>query len=525
MIRINYLLLFFVAIACGQLNSQTTLTQGDLAIIGFKTSSGTDSGNDAVKLITLVELSCNTKFIVTDNNRRNNGTWYCDNDEFGVEITVNQTVPAGSVFYIDVDAVGGTATVSAGTITKTSLGGTWGTNYGLNSGGDNITLLQGTRGAPTFIYALRHNGTFASGGDCGSKNNTSLPSGLTLGTSAIQMSSSQDQWHYNCTGSITTGTRAGLLAAIGNTSNWTSAAGQSWNNSSCFFNVTDQWPLTGTLGVTGAGCGCLSGCNLSSMGGPNCSPSVSGNCSSGYQTMSTDISVPAGCSYTVYAAMRPWNTCGSSGADDLGSCPNCDRLKVDISGGAKSFQTGSSNATLSDSYTLAGPGTITVSGQSNRADEIIVYRVLSSTTGTPCIACAVPLAVEITEFEAIAENQRVKLLWTSLSEEDVAYFVIERSEGNELWEKIATVAPNGTGATNHYTIYDSSPLSGLAYYRLVEISFDGGNIVSEIRSVLLEDQKRPVKFMNLLGQEVQQGTSGILLVVYSNGEIEKIYNQ
>ena len=52
-----------------------------------------------------------------------------------------------------------------------------------------------------------------------------------------------------------------------------------------------------------------------------------------------------------------------------------DKLKVDDVSGAKSFQTGSSNATLEDSYTLTGPGTIRVSGTANRADEVITYKI------------------------------------------------------------------------------------------------------------------------------------------------------
>lgn len=61
---------------------------------------------------------------------------------------------------------------------------------------------------------------------------------------------------------------------------------------------------SGSIGVTGSGCGCLSGCNLSSFDGPNCSPSVGGNCDSGYTPMSLEIVVPDGCTYTVDAQME-----------------------------------------------------------------------------------------------------------------------------------------------------------------------------------------------------------------------------
>ena len=140
-----------------QLQAQTTLSEGDIAVIGFKTNTTTDAGNDAIKLVNLVDLECNTTFIITDNNWRNSSPigWACDDDEFGLLITCNTTISAGSIFYIDVSAAGGTAVCSGGTITKTAIGNPWGTDYGLSSGGDNIYILQGTRVVPVFILQLK----------------------------------------------------------------------------------------------------------------------------------------------------------------------------------------------------------------------------------------------------------------------------------------------------------------------------------------------------------------------------------
>ncbi len=183
------------------------------------------------------------------------------------------------------------------------------------------------------------------------------------------MSSARDQWHYNCSNLIL-GTKTQLQASISNNTNWTNSNGQSWNNSSCDFTVTNA-PISGSLGVSGAGCGCLSGCNLSTFNGPNCGAGILSDCSAGYQTMSTDISVPAGCTYKVTASMKKWTNCSASGADGSGG----DKLKVDILAGGKSFQIGASNADIEDSYTLTGPGTIRVSGEANRADEIITYKI------------------------------------------------------------------------------------------------------------------------------------------------------
>ena len=86
--RRNKILLLCILFLSRLLFSQTTLAPGDIAIVGFKTNATTQSGNDAVKLITLLDLSCGTEFIVTNNNW-NGSSWACDDDEFGIQITCN----------------------------------------------------------------------------------------------------------------------------------------------------------------------------------------------------------------------------------------------------------------------------------------------------------------------------------------------------------------------------------------------------------------------------------------------------
>jgi hypothetical protein len=513
------LLLFVFSFTINSLFCQTALVAGDIVIIGFKTSGGTEAGNDAIKLLTLVELSCNTKFTITDNNWRNTGMWYCSNDEFAIEVTVSQRVAAGSVIYIDVDNSAGVISTSTGVLSKVSLGSDWGTNFGLNSGGDNLTILQGDRSAPTFIYAIRHNGAFSGGGDCSSKDNTSIPTGLTLGSTALQMVSSQNQWHYNCMNSLTSGTKSALLTSLSNMANWTFAAGQSWNSATCFFNVIDQFPISGTLAVAGSGCGCLNGCNLTSVGGVNCNPAVAGDCISGQQNMSVNIPVPSGCSYTVYATMRPWSACSSSGAD--GGATG-DQLKVDIQGGSKPNLTGTSNAMLNDSYTLVGPGVITVSGRSNRADEIIVYKFLSSQSA--CTICPILLPTEFAFFNVTKEGNAAKLDWSTQTEFNTSHFLIERSQNGTDWEYYSVLPGAGNSSFPlSYRLYDVSPLKDLSYYRLTQFDINGEFEILGIRSFSNKAERQLLKCVNLLGQEVSSNSNGHLIFYYDTGDVVREY--
>jgi hypothetical protein len=508
------LITFFLILLSYNSYSQTVLSPGDIAIIGFSSSGR----NDAVKLVTLVDLECGTSFIVTDNNWRSTNVWYCDNDEFGIQLTVTSVVLAGSVIYLDVDAGGGGVTVSTGSLSKTNLGNPWGTNFGLNSGGDNLFVLQGTRGTPSFIYGLRHDGTFATGGDCGSKNNTSKPTVLTLGTTAIQMASSQNQWHFNCSSGLTVGSKTNILSSIGNNANWTNNSTWDATNSTCNFILNDQVSygyISGSMHVVGAGCGCLGSCDLSAIGGTNCGGGTSGDCTGGTQNVFEDIDVPIGCTYTIYGIIQRWTGCSASGAD------SGDGLKVDLVGGSKGFQTGLSNAILRDSYTATGPATIRISLRANRSDEIATYRVLPSTCGT-CELISLP--VGMIDFKAEMQGDIVDISWATAFEFNSAYFIVEKSTNTKDWEPISEILAQGNSTSIYnYHLFDSSPYEGISYYRLKQVDLDGQQIISQIISVNNSANKeKAVRYFNLMGQEVNDQATGILLIELTNGQIIKV---
>lgn len=239
---------------------------------------------------------------------------------------------------------------------------------------------------------------------------------------------------------------------------------------------------SGAIGVTGTGCGCMAGCNLTSLGGPNCGSGVTGNCSAGYLPMQTDITVPAGCTYTVSATMTDRPGCASSqGAD--GNCQTCDVVKVDIPGGSKIFQQGGANSTLVDSYTLTGPGTIRVSGRANRADEIITYT--TSFSGAACVNCMSSLPVELTTFHVATENNAVACMWETETEINSDYFTVERSTDGIHFEPLAVMKGAGNSMhPNQYKIYDYDPFTDIvSYYRLSQTDFNGMTRLFDIRSI------------------------------------------
>jgi hypothetical protein len=110
-----------------------------------------------------------------------------------------------------------------------------------------------------------------------------------------------------------------------------------------------------------------------------------------------------------------------------------------------------------------------------------------------------PLPVSLLEFTAQAiTNSEVRCKWVTAAEINNDYFVLERSKNGFDFQEVAIV--DGAGNSNHllsYTHTDLNPLSGISYYRLKQVDFDGRLTYSQIVSVtLLDEQNGFVLFPN-----------------------------
>ncbi len=95
--------------------------------------------------------------------------------------------------------------------------------------------------------------------------------------------------------------------------------------------------------------------------------------------------------------------------------------------------------------------------------------------------------VEWLSFEATAQQGQVRLDWQTASEQNSHYFAVERSSDGLGWATLGQVSAAGhSDVTRSYQFLDSKPLSGLQYYRLRQVDFDGRHGYSDVRSVNLE---------------------------------------
>lgn len=94
-----------------------------------------------------------------------------------------------------------------------------------------------------------------------------------------------------------------------------------------------------------------------------------------------------------------------------------------------------------------------------------------------------PLPVTLTSFEASCYESEVELTWTTSSEINNDYFVVEKSYDAINFFDLITVQGNGnSNVTNHYSAYDTNPSNGTTYYRLKQVDFDGGETFHQVIS-------------------------------------------
>ncbi|MBP7450120.1 MAG: T9SS type A sorting domain-containing protein [Flavobacteriales bacterium] len=105
------------------------------------------------------------------------------------------------------------------------------------------------------------------------------------------------------------------------------------------------------------------------------------------------------------------------------------------------------------------------------------------TLGTTDLS-ATPLPVELVVFNAEALAGSVHLNWTTASEQDNAYFTVERSTDLTTWE--GTIEVPGAGTSHQplsYAAIDRTPHPGTNYYRLRQTDHNGTTSLSDLRAV------------------------------------------
>ncbi|RFC55714.1 T9SS type A sorting domain-containing protein [Brumimicrobium aurantiacum] len=85
-----------------------------------------------------------------------------------------------------------------------------------------------------------------------------------------------------------------------------------------------------------------------------------------------------------------------------------------------------------------------------------------------------PLPVELTDFNAISNEKNVEINWSTASELDADYYLVQKSKYGVDFNNIARIKAVGTTTNrSEYSIIDDSPFSGISYYRLIQVDING----------------------------------------------------
>ena len=99
------------------------------------------------------------------------------------------------------------------------------------------------------------------------------------------------------------------------------------------------------------------------------------------------------------------------------------------------------------------------------------------------VSSVTPLPVELTKFDSKCEENTITVNWTTASEINNDYFVIQQSSDGENWVVIDSVNGAGNSLTErNYTYQIKHNKSELTYLQLKQVDYDGTTSLSDIKS-------------------------------------------
>lgn len=137
------------------------------------------------------------------------------------------------------------------------------------------------------------------------------------------------------------------------------------------------------------------------------------------------------------------------------------------------------------------------------------------------------LPIQLISFTGKAEDQVNIIKWTTASEFNNDYFMIEKITDENNFKSIGVI--NGAGTSKkiiNYIFYDYNVEKTINYYRLKQIDFDGKHTLSQEISIDNRENVTSIKSIdsitNILGQEVNEYFKGLVIIHYSDGSSIKI---
>jgi len=137
---------------------------------------------------------------------------------------------------------------------------------------------------------------------------------------------------------------------------------------------------------------------------------------------------------------------------------------------------------------------------------------------TPGAANTNALPIELFSFAASKKSSDVALNWTTISETNNDYFIIEHSRDGSNFRTIGQVNGAGTTtATQNYSFDHETPAKGSNYYRLQQVDYSRASSYSTVESLMWDESGALEIYPTLINEvttiviEKESGTKDILV--------------
>jgi len=139
-----------------------------------------------------------------------------------------------------------------------------------------------------------------------------------------------------------------------------------------------------------------------------------------------------------------------------------------------------------------------------------------------------PLPIKLVTFYGEKQQKNNVLRWTTASEKNNDYFTIEKTtDGKEFYEVGRIEGAGNSIYQNSYSLTDANVDEVLNYYRLVQTDFDGDKEYSNLITIdnrgSEETERNLIQITNTWGQEITEEYSGVVIYIYSDGSVEKVF--